>query len=496
MTIGVPHHHAGDRAADRSCDRCGARFVGDEICPRCGAILGRLSAPLVLDERYELERTLGVGSMGVVHLARDLRLGHLVAIKMIAPEIVREEPEATRRFAREAATLSAIRSPHVVRVHTYGQHGDVPYFVMEYVHGRDVGALVEDWATHRAWVPVTRALTILRQVILGIESVHAAGIIHRDIKPANVIIEEGTGRPVLVDFGVARSFNVGNAGPRSRGPISTNTPWGRHPEAGGTAGAGTPCYMAPEQLDDDESAVTPRTDVYALGCTAFEIFAARPPFESFDADELMDAHLTQVPPRLSSIRTDLARFDEPIARALRKRPDDRFPSAAAFFEELEACADDADLPPAGSLRTHPQEARRGTISAMVVSDDDHFVRVAARALQQAFEGRPLDITPAHSDEEAVTLAQWSSPRLVIVDDDLLKARGRSRSIDAIARLRGLPIGLGLHVILASSTFSDREGREGREGRFRHDLVGVGALVGKPLDPHALRIQLDAWAQRG
>src|SRR4051794_27829947 len=105
------------------CTRCGYDlFEEDEVCGRCGGIIGTLKTPIIVDGRYSLESTLGAGSMGVVHLARDLRLGRRVAIKMIAPEIA-AETEATTRFAREAATLAAIRSEHVVRVYAFGKHG-------------------------------------------------------------------------------------------------------------------------------------------------------------------------------------------------------------------------------------------------------------------------------------------------------------------------------------------------------------------------------------
>ncbi|MEO7091943.1 MAG: protein kinase, partial [Polyangiales bacterium] len=156
------------------CKRCGEELTDEEICPRCGAIVGTLKTPLVIDGRYSVERTLGAGSMGVVHLARDLKTGRRVALKMIAPEMA-TEPLATGRFAREAATLAAIRNEHVVRVQAFGKHAGSHFFVMEYVHGKDADDIITAYANHRQYVPVHRTLTILRQVARGLEAVHAAG---------------------------------------------------------------------------------------------------------------------------------------------------------------------------------------------------------------------------------------------------------------------------------------------------------------------------------
>jgi serine/threonine-protein kinase len=188
---------------------------------------------------------------------------------------------------------------------------------MEYVSGPSLEEVIAEAANRGQFVPVERALQIVRALADGLSAVHSAGFIHRDVKPTNVLIEESTGRPVLLDFGLARA------------PARASSK---------SIGAGTPWYMAPEQLDDDEAReleLSARTDVYALGCTAYEILTASPPFPSCDLDELRDLHLRQVPPPPSAIRPELAPLDAPLARALAKDPADRFPTPLALAEALD-----------------------------------------------------------------------------------------------------------------------------------------------------------------
>ncbi|GAC1393511.1 MAG: hypothetical protein NVSMB47_00950 [Polyangiales bacterium] len=450
-----------DEPQTSKCTRCGEELADEEICPRCGAIVGTLKTPFVIDGRYSVERTLGAGSMGVVHLARDLQLGRRVAIKMIAPEMA-AEPLATGRFAREAATLAAIRSDYVVRVHAFGKHGASHFFVMEYVHGRDVDDIITAHANHGAWVPIHRALTILRQVALGLTAVHAAGIVHRDVKPGTIVVEEGTGRPVLGDFGLARAIE--------RGSLTK----GRS-----TVGAGTPWYMAPEQADDDEDAfaISPRTDVYALACTAFELLTARPPFDSTDADELMHQHVHETPPLVSSIRPEVRRFDDVIARALSKTPSRRYESAEAFVAALESVALEEETAAPAPISLQPseeREVRRPAVRALVITDDDVFMQTAARAMQRVFDGESIAFSSASSMLEASTIAQWNPPPIVFVVDDVEGLDG----VVTLSRFRAMPYGSQVRALVASERPTDDE-------RWRYEVVGVRCYVRKPAEMREL-----------
>lgn len=274
----------------------------------------------MLGRRFELIRTIGVGSMGVVHLARDLkpkRRSAEVALKQLAPEH-EDDLDARHRFAREAAALASIRHPNVVRVVGVGEDERGASFVaMEYVPGPSLEELVNERAAAEQWVPIPRALEIVRALAQGLGAVHAAGFVHRDVKPGNVLLEETTGRPVLIDFGLARA------------PARASSK---------SLGAGTPWYMAPEQVDDDDALdleISARTDVYALGCTAYEVLTASPPFPSVDLAELMRQQLHADPPRPSSLRPELRALDQPLLRALAKDPAERFPTPEALADALD-----------------------------------------------------------------------------------------------------------------------------------------------------------------
>lgn len=302
------------------CIHCGETLdtaTAAGTCVRCGALRGTPEPPLVLARRYRVERTLGVGSMGVVHLARDLKRNQMVALKLVSPEHA-NDPDALFRFSREAAALAAVRHPNVVRVAGVGEDQDGGHYVaMEYVKGPSLDQIIVEHADRGEFVPIGRALETIRALADALGAVHAAGFIHRDVKPSNVLIEELTDRPVLLDFGLART------------PARASSK---------SIGAGTPWYMAPEQLDDEEAReleISARTDVYALGCTAYELLTASPPFPSIDLDELRDLHLRTAPPPASSLRPELAPLDAPLACALAKDPGDRFPTPSALADALE-----------------------------------------------------------------------------------------------------------------------------------------------------------------
>jgi serine/threonine-protein kinase len=300
------------------CPHCGANRDGTTRrvqCVCCGALVRIPEVPLVIGGRYRLERTIGVGSMGVVHLAHDLRTGRTVAVKQVAPELA-HDPDAAYRFEREAAALAAVRHEHVVRVLGFGEHEERSFFVMEYIRGRALDGVIGEAATAGHWIEVPRGLSIVRDIAEGLAAVHAAGFVHRDVKPSNVLLEDETERPVLLDFGLART------------PARASAK---------SIGAGTPWYMAPEQVDAEEALaleISPRTDVYALGCTAFELLTATPPFSSCDLDLLAKQHLHETAPLASSQRPELRPLDAALACALAKDPTERFSSPLAFADAL------------------------------------------------------------------------------------------------------------------------------------------------------------------
>src|SRR5579859_4675687 len=212
-----------------TCPSCTLLLLADASrCPRCGASTAWAAAKMLVDGRYAIESELGHGGMGVVYLAHDVGLRRSVALKFLASEVGRDEA-SLERFRREAAALASIRHENVVQVYAFGQHDESLFFAMEYVAGKNLEDIVTGYTENGAFVPARLAIMILERVAGGLDAVHSVGLVHRDVKPANVVIEEGSGRPVLLDLGLARPL----AGQRTT----------RASEV-----VGSPPYMAPEQI--------------------------------------------------------------------------------------------------------------------------------------------------------------------------------------------------------------------------------------------------------
>ncbi len=201
--------------------------------------------------RYSLERELGRGGMGVVFLARDVALERSVAIKLLAPVLARSK-EFRDRFLREARTAAGLSHPHVVPIHAVEETGDLVYFVMGFIDGETLGQRVRRAGPLRS----DDLLRLVQEAAWALAHAHARGVVHRDVKPDNIMLERGTGRALVADFGIAR---VESAAGDSDGAI------------------GTPLYMAPEQALGER--VDQRSDLYSLALTTWFAAAGRLPFE-------------------------------------------------------------------------------------------------------------------------------------------------------------------------------------------------------------------------
>lgn len=316
----------------RECPRCELCFEDAiETCPQDEvATKHTLPGPRLLASRYLLERRLGRGAMGQVYLARDQNLiTRRVAVKTVRPDILNDEDlqegEAIARFEREARSAASIRHPNVVDVNDFGQSADGVFFlVMEYVEGETLYHLLRREGT----VTPQRAATIMSQVVAGVEAAHDAGILHRDLKPANIFLMQQKrktggedGFVKVGDFGLAKIVNADRSdvtsasGPASRGII------------------GTPEYMAPEQMQPGEL-LDARADIYALGTIAYHMLGGRPPFTG-NITQLIAQKLTQAPPPLSSLRSDVsAEVEASIMKALAKETNDRPASASEWFDSF------------------------------------------------------------------------------------------------------------------------------------------------------------------
>ena len=262
-----------------------------------------------------IESVAGRGGMGVVYRATQLPLGRTVALKVVAPE---RAADATfhGRFERETRLAAALDHPNVIPVYEAGEQDGRLYLVMRWVQGGDLQKLIADSGP----LDPELAAAIVAQVGSGLEAAHAAGLVHRDVKPANVLIagEEGSGHVYLSDFGLTLDASAES----------------RLTQTGDLIG--TVDFMAPEQFEGHP--VSARTDVYALGCVLHTALTGRPPFPRGTFAATVLAHLGDPPPRPSATPGVPAAFDGVVARALAKRPDDRYPSASELVAATLAAA--------------------------------------------------------------------------------------------------------------------------------------------------------------
>jgi protein kinase-like protein/uncharacterized protein DUF4440 len=248
-----------------------------------------------------IEAVAGRGGMGVIYRATELRLERPVAVKLIAADRA-AEPAFRERFERESRLTAAIDHPNVIPVYAAGEEADRLYLVMRYVAGTDLRSLLE----RDGRLAPTRAADVVAQVGAGLDAAHEAGLVHRDVKPANILIAGG-GHVYLSDFGITRVVD-------SETRLTDSDSW-----------VGTVDYMAPEHLEGSETDA--RTDVYALGCVLFTALTGAPPYRRDTVPATITAHLQDAPPRPSGTAGVPGEFDAVVARALAKRPADRYLSA-------------------------------------------------------------------------------------------------------------------------------------------------------------------------
>ncbi|HEY5492128.1 MAG TPA: protein kinase, partial [Gemmatimonadaceae bacterium] len=252
--------------------------------------------------RYDIYGVLGHGGMASVFLALDLSLDREVAIKVMSRYLL-SSSEATERFRREAKISALLNHPHVVPIYAVGDSSELAYYVMKYVEGRSLDAIIREDGPQS--VPFVQ--TVIAQTGAAIQFAHDRGVTHRDIKPANIMIEDG-GWAVLADFGIARLDELQRL--TSSGALM-----------------GTPHYMAPEQFSG--TGITPAVDQYALGAVAYELLIGELPFTGTTLAEVMRGHLLDEPPSARATRPEVPELlDACIRRMLAKRAEDRFPSVS------------------------------------------------------------------------------------------------------------------------------------------------------------------------
>ncbi len=264
-----------------------------------------------LGPQYELGAELGRGGMGVVFLARDVTLDREVAVKAVHPELA-IHPAIAQRFLAEARMIARLRHPNIVTVHAAGEVSDLLYYVMDRVPGESV----RERLNRDQRIPPEEARRITADIAAALGAAGRAGLVHRDVKPENILIEAGTGRALLADFGIARALVQETTGSvTGQGMV-----------------VGTPNYMSPEQAAGEE--VDSRSDLYALGVVAYEMIAGHPPFAG-PSRVVVSKHISERPQHLARVRPETpADLADAIMRALEKSPDARYQTGDEFRAAL------------------------------------------------------------------------------------------------------------------------------------------------------------------
>ncbi|WCN02111.1 protein kinase domain-containing protein [Streptomyces sp. M92] len=283
---------------------------------------GRYAGRALAGGRYQLRDLLGEGGMASVHLAYDSVLDRQVAIKTLHTELGREQA-FRERFRREAQAVAKLTHTNIVSVFDTGEDDlggmTTPYIVMEYVEGRPLGSVLDEDVRQQGAMPADKALKITADVLAALEISHEMGLVHRDIKPGNVMMTK-RGVVKVMDFGIARAMQSGVTSMTQTGMV-----------------VGTPQYLSPEQALG--RGVDARSDLYSVGIMLFQLVTGRLPFDADSPLAIAYAHVQEEPVAPSSVNRALPpAVDALVARALKKNPNERFPSAEAMRDECQRVA--------------------------------------------------------------------------------------------------------------------------------------------------------------
>lgn len=345
---------------------------------------------------YRIDRKLGAGGMGSVYLAQHPRLPRKDALKVLTRGA---DPEFRARFLREAELAGRLDHPNIVGIYDCGSAGELLWIAMQFVNGFDAAELLK---REPGGLPAERAVAIITGAARGLDEAHRAGLLHRDVKPANILIEPGISgqdRVLVTDFGIARATT----------------------ESAGLTAAGkmlaTLAFAAPEQISGD--ALDARTDVYALGCTLYQLLTGAVPFPRETAAAVMHAHLAAPRPRPSAVNRSLpSGFDTVIARAMATDPNDRYRSCGEL-------ASDAIAALRGELAEPVRPRSRRRRVAALIATAVTVSALVATALVVTRDRSPVTATPTPTSAAAVS--PWGAFGFIVdTFRDLLPATPSSR----------------------------------------------------------------------
>jgi len=401
---------------------------------------------------YRIESRIGRGGMGVVYRAQHLSLGRTAALKVIAPDFA-SSAGFRQRFAREARIAAGLAHPNIVTVYDAGEVDGTLYLAMQYIEGADLARMLSEDRRLRPF----RAIDVCRQIAGALDAAHAQGLIHRDVKPANVLI---SGRVAyLTDFGLTK---------RMAGTIAPLT------QAGDVVG--TIHYTAPEQIEGRE--ITPRADVYSLGCVLYHCLTGRMPYERETDVAVIYAHLSEVPPKPSSVRPELpSGLDDVIAKALDKSPDRRFETCGALTDAARAVMDAAGplsetVPPrrtgstTADVSAAVSEAREAAEAARRARVLLAGVDASTRAIAKVALGTRVDMQ--ETANRVVDVARDVRPDLVILG-----------AADVVSALRADPVTRDAKLLLVMDEATARDPR----------AAGADERLAAPFSPLQLQVKL-------
>jgi serine/threonine protein kinase len=317
----VPATSGHNDGSTRQCPSCERRYdTSVRFCPHDGSVLRALGQSddllgQVIADRYHILEKIGQGGMGLVYLAEHVKMGRRCAIKVmhrnLSPDL-----SAISRFGREAANASRVNHPNVATIYDFGETKDnLVYLAMEYVEGEALARLMERGEP----IAAERAVGIARQIADALDAAHRQRVVHRDLKPDNILIgRDHTGRDVVkvVDFGIAKAMLGDGDGLTRTGAV-----------------IGTPRYMSPEQLIAEP--IDGRSDIYSLGCILYELLVGDRPFGDRPID--MPRRLTEPPPHARERNASIpAALDAIVVRAMARKPDERYQTAADLRDALGA----------------------------------------------------------------------------------------------------------------------------------------------------------------
>jgi serine/threonine-protein kinase len=265
-----------------------------------------LAFQAALAGRYSIDREIGRGGMGIVYLAREVHLDRPVAIKLLPPERARDGT-LKDRFLREARLAAKLSHPNIIPIHAVDDAGGFVFYVMAFVDGETLA----DRVRSRGPLPSSEGTRVFREAAWALAHAHETGLVHRDVKPDNILLERGTGRVLVADFGIAAAIGSASA----------------------EGVTGTPEFMSPEQALDKE--LDARSDLYSLGATAFYAFSGRLVFEGDSATAILAKHVTETAPQLGTLGLAVPRKVALLVdRCLAKEPEHRPADANALAEQL------------------------------------------------------------------------------------------------------------------------------------------------------------------